>query len=649
MLSLLLTAVVAQVADGGSAFPADGGVVAVEEEPTRVTVVTGSRTERKLEDVVVATEVITRTQIEQLGVRDLPQLLQQQPGVEMVYTNRGVGFRLQGLDPAYVLVLVDGERVTGRAGDFTDISRFSLRDIERVEIVKGPAAALYGSDALGGVVNLITRKPTRQLEGAVRGMFGTLLEGDVRGYLGSKLGPVELRAGGGYRTRSPYDWDARDVAQNGPGIARADADAEVAYAPSERLRAWARAAYVRTDLGAIDMNDSGAVFDRRQRTEQFDAWLGTRAALTSDTTLTVRGHFGLFRDQFQVDQRGSRALDDYTRNLTRLWEGFAQVDHRAGRHLVTGGVEGFAELLLSSRTSPEDVRRGWLGAWVQDEWVLSERAFKVAVVPGFRVDLDTNFGAAPSPRLAVKVDPSPRVTVRASWGLGFRVPTFNDLYLLFCNPGIGYCVEGNPKLTSENSGSVNLGVDWRPWDGWTLSASAWHTSLKNLINVSANGVPNPDDPVVFTYENVANAYTQGVEASSRVKISKGTYLEVAYMGLDARDLTRQRPLEGRSNHRFNVQVSSKYRPMGLDGVVRMSWHSQRPFYAGSGLGFANVLGYGEERVLLAPAYVDLEVQLTYTRGFFKVFVNGYNLLNSGDKDFNPRPPRGVIGGLQLEL
>ena len=82
--------------------------------------------------------------------------------------------------------------------------RFSLREVERVEIVKGPAAALYGADAMGGVVNLITRRPQKPIEASVRGMFGSLLEGDIRGNVGSKLGPFELRGGGGYRTRLPY-------------------------------------------------------------------------------------------------------------------------------------------------------------------------------------------------------------------------------------------------------------------------------------------------------------------------------------------------------------------------------------------------------------------------------------------------------------
>lgn len=655
MVSLLVTLLVAQA----EALPPDAGPVALEtadagvideSDRRRLTVVTGSRTERKAEDAVVATEVVTRSQIEQLGVRDLPQLLQQHPGVEMVYTNRGTGVRLQGLDPEYVLILVDGQRISGRSGSLVDVSRFSLREIERIEVVKGPAAALYGADAIGGVINLITRRPQKKLEGSVRGMFGTLKEGDVRGHAGSKLGPFELRAGGGYRTRDPFDWAPADAANSGPGVRRIDGDVEVAYQPSDRFRTWLRSGYVFTDLNAIDINDSGAVFDRFQRTEQFDTWTGARGLLGDATTLTLRGHFGLFRDQFLVDQHGSRALDEYSRNLTRLWEALAQVDHKVGRHTLTGGVEGFSELLLSSRIEPNDVRRGRVGAYVQDEWVLLDHGPRFAVLPGFRVDADTQFGGAPSPRLAVKVDPTKQLTFRASWGMGFRPPTFSELYLRFSNAGIGYVVVGNPKLEAERSSSVNASVDWRPaMDGWVLSASAWHTSLVNLINITASGIPNPDDPVTFGYENVANAYTQGVELSSRAKLSRGTYLELSYMGLDARDLTRNRPLEGRSAHRVNLQLSSKYRPFGLEGVLRATWHSQRFFYAGTGLGLANVLGFGSERVIVTPDYVDLEFQLTYTRGWFKIFVNGYNLLNSGDQNFNPRPPRGVIGGVQLEL
>lgn len=678
MIVVVLAVALAQVTDGGAevmdvdAGPgeavelgsADAGAAdAGEDDPDKrlQTVVTGSRTERKLQDVVVPTEVITRAQIEQLGVRDLGQLLQQHPGVEMVYTNRGVGLRLQGLDPEYVLILVDGQRIAGRAGTITDVTRFSLRDLERVEIVKGPAAALYGADAVGGVINLITRRPQRALELSLRGMGGIFQNGsrdvpigseaDVRAHLGSKLGAFELRGGAGFRHRSPFDRNPDNVADNGPGIRRFDYDVDLSWNPSDSFRTWSRTSYAWTDLRAVDENDTGAVFNRAQRTEQLDTWLGARNAFSTGTTLTVRGHFGFFKDQFLLDQRNSRKLDDYTQTITRLFEGYAQVDQKLGAHLLTAGVEALTENLSSSRLKENFVQRGRLGLFAQDSWQLvSNDTVKLSVEPGFRVDFDSQFGGAPSPRLAFKVDAGKALTFRGSWGLGFRPPSFNELFLRFCNTGIGYCVDGNAGLVPERSGSVNLAVDYRlPLDGWTISASAWHTSLSNLINITASGVPNPDSPTIFTYENVAGAYTQGAEVNARMKLSKGFSVDLAYMGLDARDLTRNRPLEGRSNHRVNGSINLKYRPTGLEGVLRATWHGPRPFYVGTGLGFANVLGFGETRTVLAPGYFDLEVQITWVfKSWMRFFINGFNLLNAGDADFNPRPPRGVVGGVTLE-
>jgi len=645
------------VVDESTPAPSEPAPSPEPEEPDRrkQTVITASRTERKLEDVVVATEVITRKQIEAIGARDLGQLLQQHPGVELVHTFRGTGLRLQGLDPEYVLVLVDGERVSGRVGTTLDLGRFSLRDVERVEVVKGPAAALYGADAIGGVVNLITRRVQRPLEASVRGLFGTLLEGDVRAHAGAKRGPFEVRVGGGYRTRNPYDWEPSDAATSGAGLQRMDGDLALSYSPDDQSRLWLRSQYNLRNEHAVDLNPSGALLDRRQRQEQFDVSLGARKQLLQDTHLLVRGHFGLFRDQLLQDQRGSRALDDYSQNITRLYEGVVQADHRMGAHALTGGLELLGERLDSMRLAESPVGRLRGGAFVQDEWDVAlssdEAGPKLKVAPGFRFDLDSQFGGAPSPRLALKLDPSAAVTVRASAGLGFRPPSFQELYLRFANQGIGYIVSGNPKLTAERSAAVNVGVDWRPpVDGWLFSASGFHTRLNNLINITAGGTPDPDNPVTFNYENVARAYTQGVEVNGRFKLPvRSTYLDLAYMLLDARDLTRDRPLEGRSRHRVNAQLSSRYRPLNLEAVVRGSWVSGRPYFLGSAGGFTNVLGYGEDREVWSPSYFDLEATVTWkVRNGLEVFVNGYNLLNAGDQQFNPRPPRGVLGGVQWE-
>ncbi len=606
------------------------------------TVVTGSRTERRIEDAVTPTEVITRAQIEATGANDLGALLQQQQGVELVYSFRGVGIRLQGLDPEYVLILIDGERVSGRIGNTIDLSRYSMRDIERIEIVKGPAAALYGSDAIGGVINLITRRVANPWEGSLRGSVGTREDYDFRAHAGMKRGPFEVRLGGGYRQALPYDLDPKDAATSGAGFRKFDGDAALIFTPTERVAISGKIGYLRRDENAIDISPTGATFDRRGRQEQFDASL--KAALTplDGTAITIRGRQSLFRDQLLQDQRGARDYDQYTQNVNRIWEAGVQVDQCLGNHTLTGGLELLSEILSSPRLSTGHAEHQRYAALLQDEWDFSAVAPKFKIAPGVRVDVDTQFGVAPSPRLALKLDPTPAVTLRASWGMGFRAPSFSELYLLFDNASVGYVVEGNPDLKPEQSSSVNLAVDWRPpLQGWLVSASVFHTDITNLITVNTNDAPNPDNPTRYRYGNVASAYTQGLEVSGRARLSRGTYFDLGYTWLDARDNVKHRALEGRAAHKVNASLSARYPSIGIEALVRASWNGPRPFYIDDD---AN----GVEETKWVKGYVDLEATVSWTfRGWLRVYVNGFNLLNAGDAVYLPRPPRGVLGGIEV--
>src|SRR5690606_11194731 len=107
---------------------------------------------------VMATQVIGSAEMRQTGATTLDGVLEAQPGLQIERTFRGSELWFRGLDPEYTLILVDGQRVPGRVGGAVDLGRYSLEAVERVEIVRGPSSALYGSDAIGGVVNLITRE-----------------------------------------------------------------------------------------------------------------------------------------------------------------------------------------------------------------------------------------------------------------------------------------------------------------------------------------------------------------------------------------------------------------------------------------------------------------------------------------------------------
>jgi outer membrane receptor for ferrienterochelin and colicins len=617
------------------------------------TVVTGTRTEQRLEDAVVPTEVITRAQIEAIGAKNLEQLLLQQPGVEIEYSFRGAAVSLQGLGPEYVLVLVDGERQTGRVGDVLDLTRYSLRDVERIEIVKGPAAALYGSDAIAGVINLITRRPMqkREVDGRAQGGFTNAPGQDVKADLldaranaGTRLGWFEGHVGGGYQTAGPYDLDPRDVATSGAGYSRWDVDGKLAASLGEWLRVSAKADYLRRDLAAVDLAPSGAVVDRRERSEQFDASLRVDAKPLEHTHLALWGHTGLFRDQLQQDQRGAAFLDSYSASLDRIYSVDAQLDQQFDAHAITAGAQFLKESLFSSRLYQLGERYR-VGVFVQDEWDAPElgKGLKVKVLPGVRVDVDSQFGTAPTPRIAVKLDPHPNLTLRLSYGWGFRAPSFQELYLLFENTSVGNVVMGNPKLKPERSQAVNLSADVRlPLDGWLASASLFHTELTDLINIDTSAPIDPLTPTQFKYGNVASAYAQGLEASLRMRLFRSTYLDLGYTLTDARDNVRQAALAGRSVHKVSAQLASRYRPAGLELVVRATWLGPRPFYVDQN-------GDGVEEQVWTRGMVNLDAQLTWHPfSWGAIFAGITNALNAGDAVWVPQPPRRVTGGIQLQ-
>ena len=128
-------------------------------------VVTGTRSAQSIEDTPIQTQVITKREINGTGVVDLGSLLAEQTGIAVI-SDHGTGVQMQGFDPDYTLILVDGEPVIGRTAGTLDLDRFLVSNLEQVEIVKGSTSSLYGSEALAGVINLITRLPEKPFDHA---------------------------------------------------------------------------------------------------------------------------------------------------------------------------------------------------------------------------------------------------------------------------------------------------------------------------------------------------------------------------------------------------------------------------------------------------------------------------------------------------
>lgn len=610
-----------------------------EPRPARQTVVTATRTERFADDVVVPTEVITRRDIERSGARDLYEVLQTHPGVDFEHSFGGTGLRLQGFDPEQVMILVDGQRIAGRVRGLVDLARFTVGDVERVEIIKGPGSALYGADAMGGVVNIITRKQSRAHEGQVIASFGERMALDVRGTGGLKRESLTARLGGGRRSALPYDLNPGDPATSGSGYGGFDVNGSLTYAPTDRFELQLATDYLWRDTTAVDALATGAIFDRRGRAELFNAT--TRGVgYIGETRVTGSLRHSIFRDQLLQDQRAAREGDQYEASVERVWGLQVQADHAFGAsHMTTVGVEQDVFLQRAARFRGL-VDRYRTAVFAQDEWQLQEGG-RLTLLPGVRLDLDSQFGMEPSPRVALRWAPREDLSLRAAYGWGFRAPSFQELYLSFDNPAVGYVVEGSTDLRPERSRGVTVALDHTVGDTVQFGLSAFRNDIENLIAVVTVAEPTPSSPLRFGYQNLDRARLQGLEASARFRVYSGIWLDLGYAVTDARDVVTERVLEGRSAHRLTAQLAGRVRPLKVDFSVRAAWSSPKTFYPN---GVTNL------DVVRTASTTELDARVG--RRFFSwgsAFVGVRNALGAGDAVYLPIPPRQAYAGVMLEL
>ncbi|MGV3623631.1 MAG: TonB-dependent receptor plug domain-containing protein [Archangium sp.] len=598
----------------------------------RVTVVTASRAERGLQDSTIATEVITREDIEATGSVTLGDLLEEHANLDVTRGLNGQNVRLQGMDMKYLLILVDGERVTGRIDGDIDLTRFMAEDIERVEIVRGPGSALYGADAIAGVVNIITRRGRKPFAGDVNVAGGSLGLFDLGGSASTKTGPFRARISMGYHRGDGWDRDPSDVATTGPRFDQANVAGRFEWQATETTSLEARAEYFYRDTSRVDLGAGGAVFDRSNRTETLTLGLTPKGSTPFGLTWRIGAHYTLFRDQYLNDQRNAAALDQYQETWDHLTQLSALGDVKLGdSHAVTAGVEGYAEFLKSDRVS-DFGQRYRFAIFAQDEWSILTRP-KLALVPGIRLDVDTQFGAAPSPRLAARFDPHETVTLRASGGLGFRAPSFRELLLNFQNPGVGYIVEGNPALRPERSWSVNVSGEWRPILPVTVSANLFHNELTDLIQPISAGTNEAGQLTRYVYTNIDRAFTQGLESSVRVTPLPQVSVDLSYMLLNAINRATGQQLEGRSAHRGTADLRVQLFDAKVKGSLRTSISSPRPYYTTTDANGALVPQWTKSLVTL-----DANVTFTPVR-WVTLGVLAENLLDNGDALLLTMQPR----------
>ena len=608
-------------------------------------VVTGTRAETPLDATPVLTEVIDRKRLEESGVQTVGEALAMRPGL---WLDRGVagttGITIQGLGPQYSLILVDGARQIGRTDGYLDLDRFGLADIDHIEIVRGPSSALYGADALGGVINLITRTPRDGLAIDLTSQLDERIGSDTRARIAGGTGELAGSISGEYRAGPAIRRDGASdsgVATTLDSYDNRSVTAHVTDRRTERWRLDGSADYAYQDLRGVDAMATGAVFDRQNLIETASAqaiarYHGDQTALQ----LSVDG--SLYRDQYLYDQRRSDALDAYQVTDESLIETSAQavrdLGALAGQHRATVGGEFLREALDSDRLSAPGARSRGAG-FAQDEWRPLDNDALI-FVPAIRIDADTQFGNHVTPRLAARWQAIPGLVLRGSVGTGYRAPSFKEELLHFENPSVGYVVDGNPDLKPETSRSAQGGVEWQATPWLWLSGSGYYNSLHDLITA----ITQPGDgsgTIHFSYGNVGRARTAGFDANAM--LSHGRLgLELGYALTRGRDLDEDRPLEGVPAQRFTAAVRWRDPDHGFDAFAAAVVTGHRPFY----------LSDDPQQATLSERRFELRARVAkrFTGlwgGSIGAFLGVDNLLDAGDNQLNRIPPRTLYTGVEL--
>ena len=524
-------------------------------------VVTGSRRPQRLKDSPVTVEVITREAIRRSGASDLAALLTDRTGLDLQGGHpAGEGVMLQGIGSERVLILVDGQPLAGRISGLTDISRIPTSVIQTVEIVKGPQSTLYGSEAMGGVINVITRAPIsgfNSSSAAVTGGSDGRL--DASAGFSRTLGSVGLGADFGHRT-----------------IDRAPGRAVTTGAFAERFDYAGKLGWRASDAWTADV--SLFALSERQRWQTGAAylfadnlqWHGRGAA--SYARGAHRLTPGVYVSSFEHLSRGSDkprpyAADAGDRQLQRVIEAEMIYSGPVRGALVDGGVEIRRDETVSDRV-PGGKRH--LTTWEPFAQAQIE-AGPMTVVPGARMSMSDQWGTHLTPKLAVKAPLWSAGTLRMSVSRGFRAPDFKELFMFFQNTSAGYSVRGNPDLRPEQSLNASIGAEASRGRLYARGHLFWN-EFDHFIETRL--VSAPSEQPVYEYANVDNGSTRGIELEGALDLSAIT-LESSIGFLATRDHDPKQSLLGRPSRTARLAASGRG-PLGLDLSLAVAYTGSAP-------------------------------------------------------------------------
>jgi len=577
----------------------------IKADETESIIVTANRTPQSGADLLSSVKVISRLDIDLSSAASVAELLNEVNGLQ-ISQNGGAGqvtsLFSRGTNSGHTLVIIDGQRISSATLGETAFSNLAVEQIERIEVIKGPRAALWGSDAIGGVIQIFTRRLAPGEIAADLG-FGNMNQQQltVSGALGHGEGSTTFTAA----TKSSDGYDVFDGAEDDDDGYNRESLSLVGQQTLNKH--WQVNWLAKYNQGESDYDNAyGGANESSFENQQWQL-----SANQDDGHWSQNFFIGQQQNESRTFGNGIAEKDGTFFQTTRLqasWLGGKQLTEQLTTNLGFDFIDEEVDSKTPYDVTQRDIKAAFTRLAFDNDTVILDGALRYDDIEG--VDSEVTYNLSFGARFAQNS------LVSLSVGSGFKAPSFNDLYY----PKDFYSY-GNPDLVAETSDSIELLVK-AEYAGVDLELSIYNTEIENLIEWQ------PDEDYAYYPDNVDKAEIDGAELTlASALLGLNHQVQLSY--LDAKDGNTNQPLIRRAKHTASYQISQSWEKLNL--LASINYQGEREDAAFDPVTFApiRIVLPSHTLVNVSAAYqvtTDWSVALKVNNLFDKDYVtnNNYN-------------------------
>lgn len=619
-----------------------------------------------LGDIPVKTEILTSEDILKIHANNLADAIRYMPGLQIkeIHGKSGTGVWMQGFNADRVLILIDGSPLAPSSGSAVDLTQIAIGDVARIEITKGAVSALYGASAMGGVINVITKKPAHKRQAKVELSGGSWANQNVKSSdFGKKTGRVEVSGveDKGYwqlvaDTRYSNGFKATDTGEATQGWvghkANLSAKFKIDLTDNTRLKLMPRFydENVSTVLDNFVPGIGNLPKNKIDKTRRSHIDVVVESEPDPETLLTARVMYEKFENAALQDVIATASIVEKERQSDLDISG---AEFRLERvlgdyHALTTGLEfesGHMNVMLTSdeQTSVvevDDKSNSSSQFYLQDSWLVADN---LELMPGIRVHRSPDFGSYLSPMISLmhssfSLLPG-ELTLRAGLGNGYRVPNLKEQYFVFDHSHLGYKVIGSPDLEPETSVSLQGGMEWISPNSTVVELSVFQHNTRNLIETSLDSVASAETGLsIYNYQNFSKTRSLGFEGVVRKQWFDNVTADLSYAYLRAKDLSTNLMLVKRPEHELKLGLDYQLTEQS-SFVLKYNFQSKQ---------FID-----SENTKMSPSFATVDLKVNHTvNANWQLFAGVNNLTGVQRKftgeDYRPIANRYVYAGIRFQ-